>query len=52
MSGTNTGPKKIFRVAENIQLADIKKWAHGYFGLQVIGNIDIDLPDILTVSAI
>ena len=50
MVGTDAGTKHIFRVVEHIQLVDIQKQPHGYFGLQGIENADISLPSPLTVS--
>ena len=52
MVNTGTGGKNIFRVVEHIILEDIKNIAHGYFSLQVIGNVNQILPDPLTVSAL
>ena len=50
MVNTGTVAKNIFRVVEHILLGDIHNIVHGYFLLQVIGNVNQILPNPFTVS--
>ena len=51
MLGTTDYLKNIFRVVEQIHLADIQKQARGFFGMIGIENVGIaDLPANLSVS--
>ena len=50
MVNIGTGANSIFRVVEKIILEDIQNIVHGYFLLQVIGNLNKILPNPLTVS--
>ena len=47
MVNTGTVAKNIFRVVEHILLGDIQNIVHGYFLLQVIGNVNKTLPNHL-----
>ena len=51
MLNTCTGAK-YFRVLEQIMLEDIQNQAHGYFGPQVIGNVNQNLENVLPVSSL
>ena len=35
-----SGTKRIFRKVDQIQITDIHTQAFGYFGIQVIGNVN------------
>ena len=50
MVNTGTVPNNIFRVVQQIQLADMHIQAFGYFGLQGIVNVNQVLPNTLAVS--
>ena len=50
MANIGAGAKEIFRMVEQIQLADMHIQAFGYFGLQGIGNLNQVLPNSLSVS--
>ena len=52
MVNTGTVTNSIFRVVEHIILEDIQNIVHGYFLLQVIGNVNKILPNPLVVSAL
>ena len=52
MVNTGTGAKNIFTVIEHILLEYIQNNAHGYFGLKVIGNINLVLPNTLKISGL
>ena len=51
MVETGAGPNNIFSQVEKINILDIYNKAHGYFGLQGIGNVGNNvLPNPLVVS--
>ena len=52
MVNTGADANNIFRLVEHIMIEDIKNQAHGYFGLQGIGNVNQILSNPLIVSDI
>ena len=52
MVDNGAGTNNIFREVEHIILEDIQNIAHGYFLLQVIGNVNQMIPNPLTVTSL
>ena len=52
MVNTGTGANNIFRVVEHIILEDIRNIVHGYFLLQVIGNVNQFIPNLSKLLAL
>ena len=52
MVNTDAGAHIVFRVVNQIIFEDIQNIVHGYFLLQVIGDVNQILPNPLTVSAL
>ena len=52
MVETGAGAKNIFRQVEQIQISYMHTQAFGYFGLQVIVNVNQVLPEPLEVSSL
>ena len=50
MVNTDTGANKIFRVLEHNMFEDMQIQTFGYFGLQVVRNVNQVLTNPLTVS--